>query len=286
MEIRPLDSPLGAIVSNINICQRLDSIETAKIEKALADYGVVIFKDQFIDEEEQLRFTKSFGDHKNSNLYAKFNKVSAPGEEVIHRGENDFVDYWTDGPKFKNIPFSEEHPYWPVNRFHSDLMYRKDPLQYTVLGAIEVTKDGGETEFVDSAKVFSCLPQNYQDDLLERHAYHSAPELNFNELVKHPLVVRNPVNGMKALYLGGLFSRSIENDVDGRLFETLSEHINNLEGARYKHKWEEGDVIMWDNLRVLHRRCAFPKDEPRVLRRTQCKRVVPEPAKVPQDALV
>lgn len=286
MELQPLNAPLGAVITGINICQSMNSEQTTFIEKALADYGMVVFKEQFISEEDQLLFTKSFGDHKNSNLFSQSKKINAPSREVIHRGENDFVDYWTDGPKFKNLPFSEKHPYWPVNKFHSDLMYRKDPLQYTILGAIEVTKTGGETEFADTAQIFNHLPENLQAELLQLQAYHSAPELDYNELVEHPLVIGHPINGMHGLYLGGLFSRSIENDKDGTLFNMLLEHINNIPQACHKHKWSEGDVIMWDNLRVLHRRCPFLKDEPRVLRRTQCKRIVPEPSKLAAEVLV
>ena len=103
MELHPLNSPLGAIVSGINICQSMNSEQTAFIERALADYGVLVFKEQFISEEDQLLFTKSFGDHHNSNLFSKSKDIDSPSSSVVHRGKNDFVDYWTDGPKFKNV---------------------------------------------------------------------------------------------------------------------------------------------------------------------------------------
>lgn len=287
MELHPLNSPLGAVITGIDICQSVNSEQRIFIEKALADYGMVVFKEQFISEEQQLQFTKSFGDHHNSNLYAKAKKINAPSSNAVtHRGENDFVDYWTDGPKFKNVAFSEEHPYWPVSKFHSDLMYRKDPLQYTLLGAIEVTEVGGETEFINTTMLLNSLPKELQEELLQLQAYHNAPELDFNDMVEHPLVISHPINGLHGLYIGGLFSRSIENDENGKLFNMLLEHINNVPEACHKHKWSEGDVIMWDNLRVLHRRCPFPKDEPRVLRRTQCKRIVPEPAKIATEIMV
>lgn len=272
MNILPFPLPLGAEVKNISLRNALAADTVESLEKALADYGVLVFRQQHLTEDEQVEFTKHFGDNKNSNILREEEPIDNPSDKVVHRGKQDYVDYWTDGPKFGNKSFTEEHPYWPLSRFHTDLSYIKNPLQYTILAAVEVPQIGGETEFVDTKEAYETLESRIKQKLYNRNGLHNAPELGFPELTPHPIVAGHPVSNQNVLYVNKLFTRAIEGEEENQeLLLSLFEHIDNCP-ARLKFKWQDGDVIVWDNMRVVHRRCPYPKDQPRILRRTQGKR--------------
>ena len=273
MDILPLSSPLGAEVKNIILRNPLSADVVKTLEKALANYGVLIFHQQHLTENEQVEFSKHFGDNKNSNILREESPIDKPTDKVVHRGKQDYVEYWTDGPTFGNLSFTEGHPYWPLSKFHTDLSYAEKPLQYTILGAIETPQVGGETEFVDMKNAYETLAPEIKHKLYNRNALHNAPELGFSELMPHPIIASNPVNNQNVLYVNKLFTRAIEGEEESQeLLLSLFDHIDNCP-ARFKFKWRDGDVIVWDNMRVVHRRCPYPKDQPRILRRTQGKRI-------------
>jgi alpha-ketoglutarate-dependent taurine dioxygenase len=273
MDILPLSSPLGAEVKNVSLRNPLAANVVESLENALAHYGVLVFHQQYLTENEQMEFSKHFGDNKNSNILREESPIDEPTDKVVHRGKQDYVEYWTDGPTFGNLSFVEGHPFWPLSNFHTDLSYVEKPLQYTILAAIETPQVGGETEFVDTKKAYDTLAPEIKHKLYNRNALHSAPRMGFTELVPHPIIASIPVNNQNVLYVNKLFTKAIEGEEENQeLLLSLLDHIDNCP-ARFKFKWQDGDVIVWDNLRVVHRRCPYPKDQPRVLRRTQGKRI-------------
>jgi alpha-ketoglutarate-dependent taurine dioxygenase len=88
--------------------------------------------------------------------------------------------------------------------------------------------------------------------------------------VTHDMVLENPATGQRSLYLSPNHTFAIEglSEQDGRaLVDALLAHALQ-DKLIYTHSWRNGDVVMWDNARLLHRRDAFDADLPRLAKRT------------------
>jgi alpha-ketoglutarate-dependent 2,4-dichlorophenoxyacetate dioxygenase len=144
--------------------------------------------------------------------------------------------------------------------------------------------EGGDTEFADARAAYDALPQHMKDRLQDLRAVHSlarsreiagAPPLSADEIAslpptEHPVVRRHPKTKRPSLFLGSHASLIVGwTRDDGRaLIEELNAHITRPEFV-YRHAWQEGDLVMWDNRTTLHR--GRPFDEARFkrdLRRT------------------
>ncbi|MEM9459446.1 MAG: TauD/TfdA family dioxygenase [Myxococcota bacterium] len=278
MRTVPLPDALGAQVEELDLRQPLSPSVVRDLERAAAQFGVLVFHDQGLDESEQIRFTQALGDSDISHLTSAIApSIGQPQHRGVHTGALPNTLYWTHGPGFDNNGFPDADQ--GFGRFHSDLSYQQDPLQYTILGALESTQTGGETEFVDTGAAYAALDDSIKQRLAGLEAVHLRKERSGKEhKAVHPVVIRNPNFEIDALYVNRSFTHSIRGlDHGDPLLEQLIASNENTP-ARYRHKWRNGDLVLWDNFRVLHRRCGFPSDERRVLLRTQSRRQRPAAA--------
>lgn len=168
-------------------------------------------------------------------------------------------------------------------QWHSDQTYTKRPVFGTMLYAIEVPEDGGDTWFGDLAAAYGAMPDDLRQDVEGRKACYSIEKKSLKRRYEtpqhqkdqspdqwHPLVRKHPYLDRKSLYL----SPSHMNKIDDLSFEDSEAEVARLQGWAerpefvYKHKWRRNDVVLWDNSSVMHRRDAFPLEQRRFMKRT------------------
>ncbi|HET6859977.1 MAG TPA: TauD/TfdA family dioxygenase, partial [Streptomyces sp.] len=168
-----------------------------------------------------------------------------------------------------------------------DRSFLPRPTRYTLLRAAVTPEHGGDTLFADMTGAYAGAPPSWRESLCTAagvHTYdriarlrsviHRGPvESGYAEkypAVRHPLVRVHPESGAPAFYLNELTLVDMEPS-DGRLIgiplEKLHAHATE-ERFVHRHRWHAGDLLIWDNARVMHRADALPPGLPRVLHRT------------------
>jgi len=273
MDIVPLGPGFGAELRGVALADVANAAAAyAAVRAAFEDYSVLLFRDQQIDGEGQLAFSRRFGP-------PEVTKVGSLGTGTH------FVILTTIGPDGKVVP--EDHRYAVRNKanqlWHTDSSFKTTPALTSVLSARTIPAKGGETEFASTRLAFERLDPALQNKLENSYAWHSyghsrgkiadglaTPE----EMATLPpvcwrLVWKNPVNGRKALYIAS-HTYAIEG-MEPKAGATLIEELTaaaTAPGTTYQHKWRPGDVVMWDNRATMHRGRPWPGNEPRYRVRT------------------
>jgi taurine dioxygenase len=175
--------------------------------------------------------------------------------------------------------------------WHSDLTYTESPSKGAVLRAVVVPEEGGQTGWIDTARVYAALPDRLKRDLDSLQLVHSfdpaqarrrkaaaplgssaddLPELPVFPPVVHPLVHHHPENRETVLNISPFFSRYIPDVPEkeaSELYEELVDFATQEEFA-YVHDWQPGDLMIWDNRRTMHRAFGCKRKYARVMHRT------------------
>ena len=255
MEIIPTDRAVGAEIRGIDLSEPLDSPTLEAIEKAFDEHGVVFFRQQQITPTQQVAFTRHFGEIAFNVFGERWSVPGAP--EIV------VVSNVTENGEPIGIKRAGE-------RWHSDMSYTAAPPRGTMLHAIEVPElDGlplGDTMFANAALAWEALPQEMQRRLdgrigifdflgRKRSLDVTEDEIRRHPPVNHPIVRRHPRTGRKSLYIMRDDCTGIEgmgNEEAQPLIEALADHIIRPEFI-YRHCWQPGDVLMWDNCTVQHK---------------------------------
>lgn len=272
MQARPLEAPLGAEVIGLDASAEPSPEVVAFLKDALATYGVVVLRDQRLDDEDdQVRLSKAFGETVVPWLHAGERDTFSRRREISKRpaytGRHPSCVYWVNSPDDWDNPDDGFAQDW-----HSDLSYLQIPLHYSFLYAITAPDRGYETWFADQYAAYDGLDEDTKRRI-ERldigHDFKSAfPKLPG---VLHPLVQTHPRSGRKALYGIPGYARGVPvgmGEEEGEaLMRRLVAHLDE-DGPVYRHVWRTGDLLIWDNRCVMHRRGPQIRGETRVLRRT------------------
>lgn len=133
--VEPLDAPLGARVTGIDLRQPVEAEAFDAIHRAWLDHQVLIFPDQEFDADEQVRFSKMFGE-----LGRRKRKIARPEASDVHPGIMLISNIREDGKLIGSLPDGEM-------MFHSDGAYVEVPFKYTLLYGIDIPAMGGNTCF-------------------------------------------------------------------------------------------------------------------------------------------
>ncbi len=272
----PLAAPLGTVVSGIDVSQAVEpSIRTALID-AWNERLVLVLRGQQITDAELIAFSRNFGelDPPGPNPYGKPFHKEFPEINVISNVIEDGVPIGGLG---------DGEAVW-----HADMTYIETPPKAGILYALEIPPSGGNTYFADMYAAYDALSGELKDRIKDRVAIHDASRNSAGFLRKgyaevtdvretpgarHPLVRVDPDSGRKALFLGRrCYSYVLGMAVaeSEALLDRLWAHAGDMRFAMC-HEWRVGDLLIWNNLSVLHRRDPFDPEDRRIMHRTQIK---------------
>jgi len=277
--IRPLTPGFAGEVSGVDCRRKLSPDAVAAIEAGMDRYAVLVFRDQPLTDEQQLAFTRHFGELEN---YGTPGHIRHREQQRLGPGIADFSNLDADG----NIMSAEDRIWFfklGDRLWHSDSSFRPVPAKYSLLSGRIIPSWGAATEFADMRAAYDALDERTKtevEDLVCEHSLiYSREAIGFTELtpeereafqpVRQPLVRRHPVTGRKSLFLashaGAILGWTIP---EARMFlRDLVEHATQREFV-YRHQWRVGDLVMWDNRQTMHRARRFDRNEVRDVRRT------------------
>ena len=275
LTLRPLHDRFVAEVTGIDLT---GPVNAAEIEAAIAEHGVLVFRDQRITDDQQLAFSRLFGELEET----RGTGISKPGEQRLHPAFADVSNLDKDNQVLardnRRRLYSLGNMLW-----HSDSSFKPVPASYSLLSGRIVATRGGETEFADMCAAYDALDDatkaEIADLVCEHSLIYSREVLGFSDLteaerdtmrpVRQPLVRRHPISGRTSLYLSSHIGKIIGWPVPEALafIRDLTEDATRPEFV-YRHVWRPFDLVMWDNRRTMHRARRFDPSEVRDMRRT------------------
>jgi alpha-ketoglutarate-dependent 2,4-dichlorophenoxyacetate dioxygenase len=267
----------AGLVAGVDLRAPLSPADRERIEAGMDRFAVLVFRGQDISNEQQIAFTRNFGEIEPAYF--------VPGDNVqvgrIPAEINDVSNLDRDG---KPLPRDDRQRLFQLGNllWHSDSSYKEVPAKYSMLLARAIPDRGGDTEFADMRAAWDTLDDEtkalVRDMLCEHSRLYSRGELGFTFTeeerrkfvpVRQRLVRRHPVTGRLSLYLsshgGAIVGMPLP---EGRaLLRELTEHATQRERV-YTHKWRPYDLVVWDNRVTMHRGRRYPADQPRDIRRT------------------
>nr|WP_315593536.1 TauD/TfdA family dioxygenase [uncultured Cupriavidus sp.] len=272
-EIRPLDAALGAEVVGLDLNQPLSPEDFRRIHRAHLDYHVVVFRDQRISPAQQIEFSRRFGPLQ-IHVLNQFQLANHPEILIVS-------NVLKDG---KPIGLGDAGHFW-----HSDLSYKETPSLGSLLHAIELPAEGGDTLFANMHAAYDGLSAELKrklEGLTAEHTYLARyaelqkrspwrPNLTPEQIaqvkpVVHPVVRTHPETGRKALFVSEHFTTRIvglSDDESRGLLDELFAHSVKPEYV-YRHQWREHDLVFWDNRSLQHLAAGTPDHLRRVMYRT------------------
>ena len=275
LALTPLSSELGAEL-RLGDLRTLDDSGVEAIKAAMRDHLVVLIRGQLLADPELIAFGRRLGELDVAPLAYTGNQAERSHPEIIV----------ISNVKQGGVPIGvlgDGEVVW-----HSDNSYRETPLSWSLLYALELPQDGGETGFTNMYRAYETLPEPLKEKIARleiKHdlTYNSAGELRrgFAPVTdpvtapgpRHPMVRTHPETGRKALYLGrrpNAYVCGLPLDESEALLDMLWSHATREDRAWY-HRWRSGDLLLWDNRCVMHRRTPFDPAARRVLHRLQFK---------------
>lgn len=276
MNISPLHDEFGAQVSGVDLSQPLDSATRSELDNAINRYSVLLFRQANaastpLTTEQQIRFSQYFGALEEEHVtYYSTGAITYVGR---------IGNILPDGTQFKSDA-RKARSQSANNMWHSDSSFREIPSLYSLLVAHEVPDEAGETEFVSARSAYQRLDAELKNKINHRIGVHdyiysrtkvgedavTTGQRTYMRPVRQRLVRTNPVTGEHNYFVGS-HVRSIEGMEDQTaqpLVKQLIEEATRQQSI-YKHEWQRGDVVMWDNRCVLHRGSGYDADRYRRL---------------------
>jgi len=292
LSINPLHPTFAGEVSGIDCRGPLGADEVAAVEAGMDRYAVLVFRDQNISDEQQLAFTRHFGELESYNTPGHIRKRE---ESRLGPGMADFSNLDRTG----KIMSAEDRVWFfklGDRLWHSDSSFRPVPAKYSLLSGRILPSWGANTEFADMRAAYDALDARTRaevEDLVCLHSLiYSREAIGFTEMtpeemaafrpIRQRLVRTHPVTGRKSLFLAS-HAGAIEGWTvpEARMFlRDLTEFATQPQFV-YSHEWRQFDLVMWDNRTTMHRARRFDRNEVRDVRRTT---LAGDVATIEQDA--
>ncbi len=264
MQIRPLSDVLGAEIIGIDLRKNLAASEQAEIKQSLLDFHVLVIRDQTLNPQEQVAFSRIFGSleipanvghttEESEHVMILSNEIRPDGSAV---GVVDGGDFW-----------------------HSDSSHIRIPSKITILQSVKNPDRGGDTEFCNMHAVYNSLPDGLKGKIDGKLGIHHVSKVRNKRVtispdrpgardfyekqarerpaVLQPLVLEHPETKEKALYCSPRFTVGIsgmqEEEADPILDSLFGFITDKKRRHHYRHKYEQNDMVIWDNRSLCHR---------------------------------
>ena len=287
MEIntRYLEQEFFATIDGVDI-KSLSKSEFLEIKKAVETYGVIVINSQNINDDDQIRFSEGFGKleisigtQTKAPDYHNNNAIRPEISRISNVDLNNKMLPYDD----KKVIFDRGNNYW-----HTDSSFKKTPSKISILSAREVPEEGGGTDFIDARYALETWENKSRKfsiadlkDCICEHSIVYSRKNNTGDIfddkfkqdmpfVKQRLIRTHPYTQRAAFYAGSHCSHIIGWDLDEsrELIKEINDWI--LESGKVaKHKWKTGELVLWDNRRVLHRGTGYDESKyRRIMHRT------------------
>ncbi len=280
---------LGALVEGVDLAG-ITAGEFRQLHEIWKKHHVLVLRGQRLTDAQFERFSAMLGELDpppnqgagrksvpgHPNLYVVSNRKNAAGEPLGALGDGEAS-------------------------WHTDMSYLERPPFASMLWAIELPTTGGDTWFASMPAALRSMP----DDLVQRirrmaikhdGTYDSGGNVRKGMVANddpvqsvgtmHPIVIVQPETGEHTLYLGrrrNAWIAGLPLEESERLLNIIWSYAT-AQAVTLRHRWQLGDVVLWNNLTTMHRRDAFPANEYRTLHRSQIKGRYTLSAPIQQEA--
>jgi taurine dioxygenase len=229
-------APFGAEITGMNISS-VGEDRIFYLKDLLANQGVVVLRGQWIEDDEFVRFLKRLG-----SLMFTIGEQPVPHQPWLSLVSN----------------VGRDRP--PRSVFHTDTSYVAQPPAYTALKAVSLPESGGETLFSNQYRAFETLPTSVKEKLSNATVLHAASGVKLDDNQEseawHPLFRRHPISGKTALFLSTpercRVIQGLSVEESQRSIRLLYQHAIRPHRL-YRHCWQNGDIVIWDNRCTMHR---------------------------------
>ena len=253
LELSPLSDHTGIEAKGVDLFKPLDGETRARLNQAFVDHSVLVLRDQSLTAPQLRDGVEIFGP-----IFEQQNtRFALPECPQIHYLSN--KDSYSDGKR-----------YIPGAGYHTDHSNLAEPPKATLLLAVELPDSGGDTQYVNMAAAYDGLPESTKDriaGLKGMHVYqskHSTRKLigltgeakkKVPDAVFHPIVRTHPESDRKSIYINPIRIDAIDGMEEADALDLLNELLSyaTQEKYQYRHKWQPGDLVMWDNRCLLHK---------------------------------
>ena len=230
IDVRPVGAALGADVCGVDL-DALTDTQIDEIRQAFADHLVLFFPDQRLSPDGHRSFVSVFGELEVVPALTKLDD-DHPEIVVLNDADTPAADVW-----------------------HTDVTFAEHPPITAILHMVEGPPFGGDTQWINLYRAYETLSAPMKDMLEGLTAVH-ANNYGTGARAEHPVVRVHPDTGMRSLYVNRIFTSHIpqlsrpESDTILQYLFRWSEQAN----FSVRHRWQPGDVAMWDNRCTLHQR--------------------------------
>lgn len=273
VNLKKLSPAIGAQVLDVDLSQPMDDGAFREIERAWHEHSILLFRRQTLGDLQQVEFAARFGELAHTLKAYEGGKIHPALMYVTNeKKDGKYVGALPDGEMF----------------FHSDMCYLERPLSAAMLFAMALPPEGGNTVFASMYAAYDTLPEDLRQKIEGRLAMNSyEPGYGTNNVqmrikaassdtahrFAHPVVRTHPATGRKSLYVNRLMTECIVDmprEESDALLQRVFDHQEQPQ-FQYEHRWELGDLLIWDNRCTLHARRDFPATHLRKLRRVAIK---------------
>lgn len=271
------DTSFGADLVDVDLAS-LGDAEFSAIYAAWLDRAVLRIRGQRLDDDALMGFGGRFGPLE----YAPYGRIT---REELAKLANPYLatisNIVVNGRPIGGLGAAEA-------AWHTDMSYIEHPPTASILYAVEVPEEGGATHFCNMVGALQSLPSDLEHRAKSARLKHDAAHDSVGTLRRghqdvddprdapgacHPMVLRHPETGVEALYLGRRQDACVEGlplEESEAFLDAVWRYVA-LEGDVWTQQWEVGDVLVWDNRSVMHRRAAFDPTARRLMRRAQVR---------------
>jgi alpha-ketoglutarate-dependent 2,4-dichlorophenoxyacetate dioxygenase len=266
LKVEPILPRFGAECSGLDLTRKLGPEEVKQVTDAMDTYGVTVWRDTGMSDEDHVEFSRNFGflERVPKREGVKFR---LPFRELFDASNLNVDGEITQDPAA--IQYRKGDRLW-----HTDSAFLEKRTSYSILLAHEVPPEGGETWFADTRSAYEDLPQETKDLLEGKIGINSLwwsrkkagadisdEEIEERPRARHPLVHVHKGSGRKALFIAAhtMDVEGMGKDEGRQLIADLIAHCTQPQYV-FSVKWNAGDMVIWDNLCSMHRGGEYAYD--------------------------